>query len=221
MARQRGIFISVEGVEGSGKTSLVVETNKWIAEQGINCVSSKEPGTVWGGAARRILLEQEELNPAAETFLFMADRAEHVAKIIKPGLKQGHWVLLDRFVDSTIVYQGFVREAMPVTTLLQLHNLATGGLFPDITLLLDVEPERAAKRLAKREDQNKRLATGKGVEFLSYVRDSFLEVAKSYPDRFILIDANQSKDKVKAQVLELMKPLVSHWRSTAGEPQED
>jgi dTMP kinase len=137
-----GLFVSFEGVDGSGKTTVTNLVADYLRRQGLPVLLTAEPHTTF---IRQLLMTTDERTAWTETFLFLADRAEHVAKVIRPALQRGEIVLCDRFIDSTIAYQGF-GLGLPVEQLMQLNNTATGGLVPNLTILLDIEPEIGVPR---------------------------------------------------------------------------
>ncbi|MGQ9728127.1 MAG: dTMP kinase, partial [Candidatus Fervidibacter sp.] len=142
----RGLFVTVEGVEGSGKTTITQMLAYWLTQKGLSVTVTSEPGsTLLGKKIRELLMTVEERTAWAEAFLFLADRTEHVAKVILPALKRGEIVLCDRFVDSTIAYQAF-GLGLNLERLTELNRIATNGLTPDLTLLLDLDPKVGLSR---------------------------------------------------------------------------
>jgi dTMP kinase len=139
----QGLFITVEGIDGSGKTTVANAVAERLRQEGFAVVVTAEPGgTPLGERLRQLLLREKPLSAWAEAFLFLAARAEHVAQVIRPALREGTIVLCDRFADSTIAYQGFGR-GLPVDELRRLNEVATGGLHPHLTILLDVDLKSA------------------------------------------------------------------------------
>ncbi|MBI1756764.1 MAG: dTMP kinase [Fimbriimonas ginsengisoli] len=180
------MFVTFEGPEGAGKTTVLKAVARRLEADGQRVVMTREPGEGEIGAKiRDILLSGGDLSPAAELFLFLADRAQHVASVIKPALAAGAFVLCDRYSDSTLVYQGYGR-GLDLETLRGLNQLATGGLTPDLTLLLDLDPELGLARLSL--DKMDRMDR-ESIEFHRKVRDGFLREAKREPARWRVIDA--------------------------------
>lgn len=201
------MFISAEGGEGSGKTTLIKKILKYLSEKGYSCVSTREPGDGSIGKQIRALLmlpENEILVPRAELLLFMADRAQHIESFILPQLKAGKIVLCDRFFDSTVVYQGFVGK-VGVDVVRLFHNIAFDSLKPDLTFLFDLDPEvglaRTSIQLASNErpDSESRFER-KELIFHTEVRKGFLELAKIEPERIKIINAELSVNDVWQQI---------------------
>ena len=203
-----GVFITMEGIEGCGKSTQTKRLADHLQSSGHEVVVTREPGGVPIAEAIRELL----LNPAhsamsdtAELLLYEAARAQHVDELIRPALDRGAVVICDRFTDSTTAYQGGGR-AIDRDIVLELHRIATGGLTPDITFLFDLDPEVGLKR-ATRDSAPDRLES-EAIEFHQRVRESFLEIAKAEPNRFKIVDAQLSPDDVFAAVCERVESLV-------------
>jgi len=185
----RGLFITLEGGEGAGKSTQAQAVAKQLRKRRFVICVTEEPSRTWVGRTVRSLLSQPEgeaapLAPLAELFLFEADRAQHVNQIIRPALTRGEMVICDRFTDSSLAYQGFGR-GIDLALIRTLNDVATGGLKPDLTLLLDVAPEIGLSREGDQFD-----VTGREhLEFHKRVREGFLQLAKEEPDRFVVIDA--------------------------------
>ncbi|MCW5938101.1 MAG: dTMP kinase [Fimbriimonadaceae bacterium] len=185
------VFVTLEGPEGSGKSTLAMGLARRIQATGQEVVLTREPGAgVVGQAIRQILLHGAELTPTCETFLFLADRAQHVSSVVRPALASGAWVLCDRFSDSTVVYQGYARGG-DLEALRRWNEAATGGLRPDLTLLLDLDPAIGLGRL-----QNPDRLDREPIEFHMRVREGFLAEAAREPDRWVTIDASQHPEAV-------------------------
>lgn len=190
-----GYFITFEGGEGAGKTTLINQLFSHLSDKGFNVLKTREPGgSALGKEIRRILLDQTDmfLSSRAELLLFLADRANHVDEIIKPALDKKMIVLCDRFTDSSFAYQG-VHADISLDMLKNLTSFATHGLTPAFTIYLDIEPEigieRAKRRSFDRMEQ-------RDLDFHHAVRRNFLKLAELHPDRIFIIDANQSPEKV-------------------------
>lgn len=201
------MFITLEGGEGAGKTTQILHLAEWFQRRGTSCILTREPGgTPLGKSIRALLLNPENQGMAAETelMLYMADRAEHVHKVILPALTAGRTVLCDRFFDATLVYQGAAR-GLPLERLVQLHRLVLGGLRPQLTLLLDLPPEvglsRARGQLAKgaRALIESRFEH-EAIEFHRRVREGYLNLARQEPDRFRILDAARDEERVQAEI---------------------
>ena len=203
----RGLFVTFEGVEGSGKTTVAKAIAENLRQKGLTVVVTAEPGdTSVGRQIRQLLATVDERTAWTETFLFLADRAEHVAKVIKPALERGEIVLCDRFTDSTIAYQGF-GLGLPLEWLTQLNSIATNGLVPDLTLLLDIDPEMGLKR-----SQRETVFERRSLDFHQRVRWGYLWLAKQEPHRVKLIDASQPLESVLTQAMRLVEEALARWR---------
>lgn len=206
----KGLFITFEGVEGAGKTTLIQKLVQYFTEKKQDIFLTREPGgSELGKKLRAIILNAEEkIYPSAELFLFLADRAQHVEDCIKPALQAGKIVLCDRFIDSTIAYQGFGR-GMDIKQLSLLNKLATNGLEPDLTLLLDLPPEIGLKRAKTRNiEQNLTIDEGRfeaeALQFHQKIRDGFLSLAKQ-EKRFFIINAEQDAEQVCHTVIQYIE----------------
>lgn len=201
------MFITLEGIEGSGKTSQVRAISRWLAAAGHACVTTREPGgTSIGGQIRSVLLhpKNEGLAPGAELLLYMADRVQHLETVVRPALAAGKVVVCDRFFDATLVYQGYAR-GLDREMIRRLHQLTCGGVTPDLTLLLDLDPEtglaRAWRRIHKDSTHAKESRFEKEtLDFHRRVREGYLDLARQEPGRFCLIDAAADEQTVQAQI---------------------
>ena len=202
---ERGYFITFEGIDGCGKTTQLENVRKYFEETGRKCVTTREPGALkLGSQIREILLHYDgEVANNCEMFLFLADRSQHVETFIKPMLKQGVTVLCDRHTDSTIAYQGYGRNG-DIKKLEELNNIAVNGLKPDLTLFFDVSVETGHQRAGKDLD---RLELA-GKDFFERTRNGYLELAKKYPDRIKVINAEKSKESVYNDVKSLIIDLI-------------
>jgi dTMP kinase len=200
---EQGLLVVLEGVDGSGKTTTQMHLAEELRQSGLEPRQTHEPGgTVEGSELRRLLLARDGhcWTPMAELLLMNAARAQHVEAVIRPALAAGRIVLCDRFVGSTLAYQGGGR-GLPVDTILALHRIATGDLWPDLTILLDIEPGRAVARSQRRlaasgSDESRFEALD--LAFHQRVRRSFLEQAAARPEAHAVIDADRPLDEVLA-----------------------
>jgi dTMP kinase len=199
-----GRFITLEGPEGAGKSTLAKSLAERLQHQNIDVVITREPGDGdIGPKIREALLDGDSLDPWTELFLFLADRSQHVLTVIQPALEQGKWVVCDRFSDSTNVYQGHAR-GLPLPELYHLNNLATHGVHPHATLLLDLDPEAGLARL---KDKNR--LDREPLEFHQKVRKGFLAEAHRHPDRWHVLDASQPPDALLEQAWTALAGLLA------------
>lgn len=212
-----GFFATFEGIEGCGKTTQAARLKAALEKAGRGVVLTREPGgTSIGAKLRDILLDPATrgLAPLAELLLYEADRAQHVAETIRPALESGKVVLCDRFADASTAYQGAAR-GLAHDTVEALNRIATGGLEPNLTLLLDVPAkvsvERARERAAKAGSRPDRFER-EDLPFHEAVRNGYLEIAARRPGRFVRIDANRSVDDVSRDVLEIVTARLETLR---------
>ena len=207
MGSRTGIFISLEGGEGSGKTTQCVRIVAHLLSQGREVVETREPGgTESGEIVRDVLLHRvASLTPRAELALYLASRAQLVEEVIRPALADGRDVICDRFADSSTAYQGAARE-LGVDFVERMNDWATGGLAPDLTFYFDVDPEVGLRRrTASREpDRMER----ERLEFHRLVRAAYLEIADRHPERFRVIPTEGGEEDVWTQVRQALDPLL-------------
>lgn len=206
--QNKGFFITFEGGEGVGKTTLIERIYEELVQKGHATVKTREPGgTSLGREIRRLLLHQEEcpVSKQSELFLYLADRAQHVQELIIPALTQGKIVLCDRFNDSTLAYQGAAR-ALDIKLLRSLCSAATDSLVPDLTLFLDLDPKLGLERAQKKNIHDR--IENESLAFHTKVREAFLSLAKEEPDRFHIIDASQSIDRVYEAAIQEIEGLL-------------
>ena len=201
---KKGLFITFEGADGCGKTTQIELLDKYLREKGFDTLLTREPGAKGLGVKlREILLNYDgEVSPVAESFLFLADRAQHVDCIIKPALKEGKIILCDRHTDSTVAYQGYGRN-LDLDRINYLNNIATSGLKPDLTIVFDVDVETSLSRVGGSKDRME----SAGVEFFNRVRNGYLEIAKQEPERVKVIDSSDTIENVHKKVVELVESL--------------
>ncbi len=192
----QGKFISFEGGEGGGKTTQMTRLAGLLRAQGIDFIETREPGgTEQGEDLRRLLVQgdPDRWQPISELLMMTAARAEHVHHVIAPALQQGQWVLCDRFVDSTLVYQGMAGD-VGVEAVLDLHQRACAGLFPDLTFVLDLPVAAGLERAAKRGGDAR--FEKKGAAYHENIRAGFKQLSELFPERIVEVDAQQSFDHV-------------------------
>ena len=209
-------FITFEGIDGSGKTTQWQRLGNHLKEQGHRVVLTREPGgTGLAEAIRGTLLNSASvINPRAELLLFGAARAQHVQEIIRPALERGEWVLCDRFGDSSVAYQGGGLGLDPefVAT---MNQFATGGLHPELTFLLDIEPRHALKR---RADAGEDRIEARGLEFQERVRAAYLAAAKRAPERWLVLDASASVDSLTQRIADSIVDCIVKRAAASGKP---
>jgi len=194
MNGRAGLFIVLEGIDGSGKSSQVPALAAWLESQGRSVVTCRDPGsTTTGDAIRRILLDDRgvAVDPVAEMLLFMAARAQMVAEVIRPALAAGNWVVADRFLPATIVYQGHAGGLDP-EAIRRVGAVATGGLEPDLVLLLDIDPTTARARLERPLDK----LESRGADYRRRLVDGYRAEAARDAGRFVVIDGRASPEAV-------------------------
>jgi dTMP kinase len=202
----RGVFITLEGGDGSGKTTQAELLREWLTSEGRTVVRTREPGgTDVGVEIREIVLHHRgDIAPRAEALLYAADRAHHVATVVRPALERGDVVIQDRYIDSSVAYQGAGR-VLDAEAVRGLSEWATDGLVPDLTILLDLDAGAARGRLDEARTRFDRLEA-EASEFHDRVRSAYLALAASEPDRFLVVDAAQPVD----QIAEVVRARVAH-----------
>ena len=204
----RGVFITLEGGDGSGKTTQAELLHAWLAREGRTVLRTREPGgTDVGVEIREIVLHHRgDIAPRAEALLYAADRAHHVAEVVRPAIARGDVVVQDRFIDSSVAYQGAGRVLDPAE-IRSLSDWATEGLVPDLTVLLDLPWEIARARLDGARTRYDRLEAEAG-EFHTRVREHYLALAAAEPERFVVVDATLPVDEIAARIRERVEPLL-------------
>ncbi|EGD52987.1 thymidylate kinase [Thermoanaerobacter ethanolicus JW 200] len=202
----RGKFISFEGIDGCGKTTQIKFLEEYLLKQGYNILVLREPGgTKVGEKVRDILLDKNNfISPVTEMLLYASSRAQLVEEKILPALEKGQIVILDRFVDSSYVYQGYAR-GLGIEKVKLVNEIATMGILPDVTIYIDITPEEAMKRRGKREaDRLEKESWG----FHKKVREGYIKLVKEFPKRFVFIDGMQELMKVHQDIIDVVKKYL-------------
>ncbi len=206
----RGKFIAFEGGEGAGKSTQARMLAGALDARGIDCVVTREPGGTFGAEAIRALLlgtSGEGWHPRAEALLFAAARSDHVERLIVPALDAGKWVICDRFVDSSRAYQGGA-GGLSDAEIMALHGVGSGGLLPDLTLLIELSAQTAAARAAARDGAGADRIGGRDAAYHARVARAFAALAKAEPGRFAHVTGDGSPARVHAAVLTALAPLA-------------
>lgn len=210
-----GLFVTLEGGDGAGKTTQARLLEEWLVARGETVVRTREPGgTEVGLQLREIVLHHRgEIDPRAEALLYAADRAQHVGTLVRPALARGEVVIQDRYIDSSVAYQGAGR-VLDAGEVRSLSEWATGDLRPDVTVLLDLDPAAARTRLDAARTRFDRLESEK-AEFHDRVRVAFLAIAEADPERFLVVDATLPVEEIAATIRSRIEALLDA-RSTVG-----
>jgi dTMP kinase len=204
-AGARGLFVSFEGGDGAGKSTQVSRLGEWVRSLGREVVLTREPGgTELGLALRDALLHGDHVDPRAEALLYAADRAHHVASVVRPALERGAVVITDRYLDSSVAYQGGGRD-LGADEVEKLSLWATHGLLPRLTVLLDLDPASGRARLTGDPDRLERA----GNAFHRRTREAFLARAAADPVRWLVLDASRGVEQIAAAVRERVAPLLA------------
>ena len=200
------LFITFEGADGCGKTTQIELLNKYLQENGFKTLVTREPGAKGlGEKLREILLNYDgEVSPNCESFLFLADRAQHVDCVIKPALNDGVIVLCDRHTDSTVAYQGYGRQ-LDIEQIKKLNEIAVNGLKPDLTIVFDIDIETSMQRVGKTKDRME----SAGMDFFNRVRNGYLAIANEEPNRVKVINSADTIEDIHNQVVKLVEKAVN------------
>lgn len=207
-------FLTLEGIDGSGKSSQLVRLADWLRGLGVEVVTCRDPGaTAAGDAVRNILLHRQEIPLAAtaEMFLYMAARAQLVEEVVRPALARGAWVVSDRFLLSNVVYQGHA-GGLGAEKVWRIGETATGGLEPDLVLWLDIDLATAAQRMQRELDR----LESRGDAFRQRLRDGYLAEATANPTRVCRVDATVSPDQVAERLQQIVREAFTDLPAAAG-----
>ena len=209
------MFITLEGPEGSGKTTAVEATVQKLIEMGYEIVRTREPGgTPISEEIRNVILDKKNtsMDSRTEALLYAASRRQHLVEKVWPALKEGKIVICDRYLDSSLAYQGGAR-GLGIDEVLNINLFATENTWPDLTLLFDITPEEGLKRIAANSSREVNRLDLEKIEFHNKVRESFLLLAKRYPERFVIIDASKSREEVAKQTLEAVLSRLCKYKN--------
>ena len=198
------MFITLEGPEGSGKTTAVEAAVKKLEEMGYQIVRTREPGgTPISEQIRNVILDKGNtaMDGRTEALLYAASRRQHLVEKVWPALKEGKIVICDRYLDSSLAYQGGAR-GLGIEEVLNINLFATENTWPDLTLLFDIKPEIGLARINANSNREVNRLDLEKIEFHNKVRESFLALAKRFPDRYVIIDASKSRDEVAKATME-------------------
>ena len=198
------MFITLEGPEGSGKTTAVEAAVKKLTEMGYQIVRTREPGgTPISEQIRNVILDKANtaMDPRTEALLYAASRRQHLVEKVWPAIKEGKIVICDRYLDSSLAYQGGARN-LGIDNILNINMFATENTWPDLTLLFDLDPRIGLERISKNANREVNRLDLEKLDFHNSVRNTFLELAKRYPERFVIIDARKTQEEVAKATLD-------------------
>lgn len=202
---KKGLFITFEGIDGCGKTTQIKLLQEYLENKGYTVILTREPGAKGlGEKLREILLNYDgDVSSNCESFLFLADRAQHIDTIIKPAIDKGTIVLCDRHIDSTVAYQGYGRE-LNLEQIKYLNNIATNGVKPDITFILDIDIDTSLERIGKGRDRMENA----GRKFFERVRNGYIEISKQEPARVKLLNGKDAIETIQQKITEQILKLL-------------
>lgn len=196
------MFITFEGPEGSGKTSVIHRLYETLLSLGYDVILTREPGgTPIAEEIRNVILDKKNVNldPRAEALLYAASRRQHLVEKVWPAIKEGKIVICDRFLDSSLAYQGGARN-LGIDNILNVNLFATEGFYPDLTILLDIDPKLGLERIARNKNREVNRLDLEKLDFHNLVRKTFLDLSKKYEDRYYVVDASQDLNTVSEEV---------------------
>lgn len=209
---KRGYFISIEGNEGAGKSTIVTMATQYLMSKGLQVIASREPGGIAiAEQIRSVILDKNntEMDGRTEALLYAAARRQHYIEKISPSLAEGKTIICDRFIDSSLAYQGYAR-GLGFDEILSINRFATDNVFPDLTLYLDVDPKLGLQRISENEHREINRLDLESLAFHQKVREGYLEVAKRFSSRIVKINANEEVN----QVLENVKRVFDQFLAT-------
>ena len=197
------MFITLEGPEGSGKTTAVKSAVEQLEKLGYQIVQTREPGgTPIAEQIRNVILDKGNtaMDPRTEALLYAASRRQHLVEKVWPAIKEGKIVICDRYLDSSLAYQGGARE-LGIDNILNVNSFATEGTFPDLTLLFDIDPKIGLERINKNSNREVNRLDLEKLDFHNKVRQTFLKLAERFPERYVIIDASKTQEEVAKDTL--------------------
>ena len=207
---KKGLFIVFEGGEGTGKTTAIDEIYNWIIESDFKCIKTREPGGIKiSEQIRQVILNKENktMDGRTEALLYAAARRQHLVEKVIPALEEGSIVLCDRFIDSSLAYQGYARE-LGIEEVMRINKFAIGEYMPDLSILFDLDPKIGLERISSNEHREINRLDLEKIDFHERVRAGYNIVYEENKDRIIKIDAEQSKENVINQIKKILKPII-------------
>ncbi len=205
------MFITIEGVEGSGKSSTMKKVVERLKKEGYQIVTTREPGgTPIAEQIRNIILDvnNTNLDARAEALLYAASRRQHLIEKVWPNLKDGKIVICDRYIDSSLAYQGGARH-LGIENIININMFATENTWPDLTLLFDIDPKIGLQRIAQNNNREVNRLDLEKLDFHNNVRKTFLELAKKYPNRYVIIDSSKPQNEVENETYKIIKERLN------------
>lgn len=215
---KRGIFITVEGPEGAGKSTILGLLNEKLQQEGYSLLLTREPGGISiSEQIREILLNKDNtmMDERTEALLYAAARRQHLAEKVKPALEEGRIVLCDRFIDSSLAYQGFAR-GLGIEEVYRINKFAIEDTMPDLTLYFDIEPEAGLQRIHKNSDREVNRLDMENLSFHNKVREGYMLLVERFPERIKVIDASDDISIVLNQALKVVKHFISERKTSMG-----
>ncbi|WP_064091147.1 dTMP kinase [Rossellomorea aquimaris] len=208
---KRGLFITVEGPEGAGKSTILIELYRQLVEDGFDIIQTREPGGISiAEQIREVILNTEntEMDERTEALLYAAARRQHLVEKVIPALEEGKIVICDRFIDSSLAYQGKAR-GIGMDDVMNINQFAIQETMPDLTLYFDIDPEEGLKRISKHNGREVNRLDLESIEFHQRVREGYETLIEQYPDRIRKIDASQSKEEVFSSAYQVVKAFLT------------
>jgi len=211
----RGIFITLEGGEGSGKTTQIELLNKYFNDKGINFINTREPGGIdISEQIREVILNKDNtaMDSVTEAMLYAAARRQHMVERVIPALKSGITVVCDRFVDASLVYQGYSR-GIGIDEVMKINEPAIEGYMPDLTIYLDIEPTLGLKRIHSNENREINRLDLEGIAFHEKVREGYMLLANKYPERIKTVDASGTIENLHKKIIEVIEARLNSYEN--------